>query len=73
MNYEEYLKEEIEKAVKEFETAKETAAREIETLNARDAVQYGAGYCAKIEEVTAAASKAIAFDRALKAYQRAIK
>jgi hypothetical protein len=68
-NYEEYLKEEINKATNEFEEAKKNAIKEIENMDWVTATDYGAGYATKIEDITKAAAKMRYLGEALRAYK----
>lgn len=56
-NFKEYLREEFDRAVKEFEKAKEEAAAEILSMTHFTAVDFGAAYASHIDKVTAAAAK----------------
>lgn len=56
-NFKEYLSEEFDKAVKEFEKAKQEAASEILSMTHFTAVDFGAAYASHIDKVTAAAAK----------------
>lgn len=67
--YQQYLEEELAKAEKEFEEAKKSAAEEIFKMEWHTAVDYGAAYASKIDEVTKAAVKARTIGQMLHVYK----
>lgn len=54
----EEIKKEQEKAVQKFESAKAEAIESLKNMQIHTAVDFGAGYAAHIDKVTAAAAEA---------------
>lgn len=67
-NYREYLMNELKEAEKGFEKAKKEAVHELETMDPYMAQDYGAGYCAHVDRVTAAAAKVVQARQMLRIY-----
>lgn len=64
-----HLQEELEKAVNNFEKAKQEAAAEILKMSVHIAEDYGAGYAAHVERITKEASKICTIHEQIRAYE----
>lgn len=67
-NYREYLENEYNKALKEFEDAKIESIKKLDNITAAFAEDYGAGYAARIDKVSIAAAKVQMLNRMITAY-----
>ena len=68
-DFKELLNAEIKKAAKNYQEAKDDAIRDLQAINTRQAVDYGAGYYSHIEKITRYAAELNALDLAYRIYE----
>lgn len=68
-NFKEDLADKYRKAEEGFQDAKKEAARAIENMEARVALEYGAAYASHIDKVTAAAARVMELGQVIRAFQ----
>lgn len=69
--YKDYLNQEIEKACRNFDEAKQKAIRELENMTVWTASEYGAGYASQIEHITRWAAEVQKLSQAYEVFERA--
>ena len=66
--FKEDLQRKIDDATEKFEQAKKDAIKELETMNCRTAIDFGAAYATHIDNVTRYASRLVSLAEMMDAY-----